>query len=733
MKATARHSMVLYLLASSLFLTACGSSNSSSPNPAAGNIPNLASKPSAQASPIKTERFAGNVIDANTLAPIEGAEILLHVQAEKSAPNTNAPGNSSGSGNTSQNAPIPTSTPFPAPSTVPTPPPSGSGTAPVSVPTPTVSPGVSPAPLSDPTASPSTGFSVEGGIPDLPSASTPGDENGNGEIVGDDSVNTSNALEIPTSVTERYVMAQANSADNARLNVFETRTNNRGKFFINDVPEGVHVISVSAPGYRKITITEVNPNRLEIPLIPLQDTQNMDIVGSVLSPTEKPVANAFVSSSFPLGEAIGVPATTNSLGEFKLPAVPFGRRSFFAFVQNVEGEIQQTGLLKNIIVNNKSIKKQDLVFKEQTNPLPGPDGTPRPTTEELIENVNKILTEETPAPEASIDVSPYASETEDLETETSPEVEESPLISPPIEPYPTPPTETVEENQEAAAEKKSVNVFDAVKSFFTGEEATESEAVKIAPVISLRSVLDQLTLSGKVTLPEGYTLKAMDVYLTLEAEEKEAHPEEVYLLSKTFPKASTPEQSLLKADSKPSPKPAASADPNAPQSFMIDLPVPGLGHKYHLQFTATHADGGITYHHIYNLDSSSDTLKVEFLPVMGKIEIQGEGDNTIPTTPSMAWEAVPGAEIYHVTLTEGSKANRRVIWEAWTKSTQLDYPFTTRSQRLKEQETYSLSVAAVKGLKPVVNKSNSQTAHPGYKAIWSDLSRVTHVPFEVVE
>ena len=167
---------------------------------------------------------------------------------------------------------------------------------------------------------------------------------------------------MPLQAVKRYIGSQAvtpvNASADKALNLFETSSNNRGKFFINDVPEGKHTISVSAPGYRSITLTDVDPNRLEIPLVPLKNDQMMNIVGTVLSPTETPIADAFVSSSFPMGSAIGVPATSNSLGEFKLPAVPFGRRSFVAFVQNADGDIRQMGILKNIIVNNKSIKDQ---------------------------------------------------------------------------------------------------------------------------------------------------------------------------------------------------------------------------------------------------------------------------------------------------------------------------------------------------------------------------------------
>ncbi len=752
MKATVRHSVVLYLLASSLFLTACGSSNSSSPNPAAGNIPNLAAKPSAQASTLKTQRFTGTVINGYTLEPVDNAEITLKIQAEPAPAASATPPNNTGQNNPSPPSSNPNSSSTPFPNAVPT-----------AVKAPSAQPSIT-----APSASPSTGFSVNGSIPTLPNATStpPGSAPvgpglpgtgipGGSDAVQPDNSGVSTLGAAPTEVLTRYVGSQAvtpvNAAANSTLNLFETNSNNRGKFFINDVPEGKHTISVSAPGYRSITLTDVDPNRLEIPLVPLNNDQMMDIVGSVLSPTDTPIADALVSSSFPMGSAIGIPATSNSLGEFKLPAVPFGRRSFVAFVQNPDGDIRQMGLLKNIIVNNKSIKDQELVFKEKPSTLPGPDGTPKPTAEELIENVNKILSEATPGPaEAESpaatespaidkDVSPYASST--------PETIESPIISPPIEPYPTPSAasenpQTIEENQEAVEEKKGTNVFDTVKNFFTGEKEDESEAIKIAPVISLRSVLENMVLSGKVQVPEGYTLKSMDVYISLEPEEKGAHPEEAYLLTKTFTAPPTADKSLIskgnqKSTPSPTPSPSTATESKKgskePQSFRVNLPVLSGGQKYHLQFTATHVDGGLTYHHIYNLADAADSLSVDFLPVMSKLEIQGESDNTIPATPTMAWDAVSGAEIYHVTLTEGNNAGRKVIWEGWTKSTQIDYPFTSRKLRLKEQETYVLAVSALKGLKPVVNKSNNVSAHPGYQAVWSDLSRVTHIPFEVVE
>lgn len=122
-----------------------------------------------------------------------------------------------------------------------------------------------------------------------------------------------------------------------------------------------------------------------------------------------------------------------------------------------------------------------------------------------------------------------------------------------------------------------------------------------------------------------------------------------------------------------------------------------------------------------------------FLNPTGEIELEGEEVNAVTPSPGMGWSSVDGAELYHVTLEAGNGAQRRVIWEAWTQNTEIRYPFSTRAYRLKPQETYTVSVEALKGLKPVVNDSKKKYAHPAYRAIWSDLARVTRAPFEVVE
>jgi hypothetical protein len=86
--------------------------------------------------------------------------------------------------------------------------------------------------------------------------------------------------------------------------------------------------------------------------------------------------------------------------------------------------------------------------------------------------------------------------------------------------------------------------------------------------------------------------------------------------------------------------------------------------------------------------------------------------------------------MYRIQLEAGSDENTRIVWEAWTSGTTLQYPLNAAPGRLQEKEVYRLSVAAVKGLRPL--SKGTTYIHPGYRAIWSDLAQTLYKPFEVV-
>ncbi len=732
-----------FILASTLLLPACGGGNqSASPQVNTGNIPNLATRPSAQSSPLKTVRVAGSVFDSLTGEPIDQAEILLEIQDLSAANNSISNPASNTSTPVPASIPVPASTPFssaPAGNTAtpkpltPTPVPSGSFAPP------NLLPGVTP--TSSPNALP-----ANENVPPLPGGTPPPLDPEASLPFGIASVRFAPMM---AAVAPAFMLAQNTSASASPANqpdAFKAKTNNRGKFFANDVPEGQYVLTVTAPGYRTLTLTQLSPNQMDIPLTPQNTERLIDVIGTVLSPaTEEPVSDATVTSSFLLGEAIGVPAITDGAGQFLLPAVPFGKRSLVAFVQSPDQRITKMGSVRDLLVNSKSLKQQSTSFPGSS-PRPSASATANPTRRKALEDsVEGILNDASPSPSASVlELDPgFTDEFPEL-PEASPILEPRDPVAPRDPKAPDLPSEfdpgnnSVDvpvENEEELVESDGFSFLDAATELITGKKPEASSDQKTYPVISLHSVLSDMVLAGDVKLPEGYTLKSMDVYMILPTV-KNAHPQEVYLYSKQFRAAAKTEPVKTKGlatGSQASAAPTASGSPKASQPFRVSLPEPVLTEKYHLQFTAADKEGRLTYHHLYNIDAANEKLEVSFLPVPTLIEIEGEDVNAVPPVPGFGWEPVSGAEIYHVTLAAGSGAKQRVVWEAWTKSTQLKYPLSRKPYRLKEQEVYTLSVDAMKGLTPAFNGKRQQTAHPAYQMIWTDLSRMSHTPFEVVE
>jgi len=747
------------LLSATLTLSACGGGNSAAgPAPNTGNIPNLATRPVTQAAEVKKVRLAGEIFNSLSLKPIEKAEILLQV-VEVSAPQPPSPP----PGETSSvptpppgqpnNQPPPTSDPL-----SPNQPPPGGDLQPGDT-----QPTVPPLPPGSNPALPGPGDA----FPDM--APPPGDEQfppvmpdgGDGlpaPLPGGAAlpfVPANYALTFPgeaiwSASGASFQLAQNTSnvpanpgaspaASKETPNNFKTDTNNRGKFFINDVPDGKYVLTVTAPGYRALTLTDINPNQLNVPLTPLEMNETVDVVGMVMSPSDLPIQDARVSPSFPLGEAVGIPATSNDMGEFKLLSVPHGRHSLLAFTVDDQEQIKQMGILRDVLLSTKNMKVQSKAMeasdKNQPKPTASPDAAKR---QELEKSVEKMLIEEDAEPiQPGADTPEVSEDNSDLPAD---EPAISPQTDPAVEPESLPDTaETITENEELAKPERSFNLLDRVKELITGDSAEETSAEKIYPVISLRSVLNNVELAGNVKVPENFTLKQVEVYLSLTDKDEKKTPEEIYLFSRPLQAAGSKTDT---EKAKPPSKPSGSASPPAAeatkgtadsQRFRLRLPDLDKNQAYHLQFTAVNENGQISYHHLYNLKESDEDLSVSFLPGTELIELEGEDVNAIPPVPGMGWSAVAGAELYHVTLAAGTGLNQQIIWEAWTKETQLKYPLSTREQRLKEQQTYTLSVEAIKGLRPALNSSQEKYALPSYRAIWTDLSRVTHPPFEVVE
>jgi hypothetical protein len=475
-----------------------------------------------------------------------------------------------------------------------------------------------------------------------------------------------------SSLDSTFQLAQASSPSPASgddPNLFHTDSNNRGKFFLNDVPDGRMILTVTAPGYRSLTL---------------------------------------------------------------LPGVSHGQHSLVAFVMDEDQRIKQMGVISDIPISDKSLKVKTQALPDTSSPAPTAKPSPL-SVDELIKPVEEMLSEPDEEASPAASASPESAEPDSSPTpkaSVKPKAKPSPKATPaPAEsPEAAPPSE---ENEETETPDKGFNLLEAVTELVTGEKpkAGETDDTEIYPVIPLRSVLSETVLAGTVDVPEGYVAKNLEIYLTLPPAKKGEVPQEVYLFSQPLQDAA-PEASA-------SPAAAASAAPAAPAAsqarFRTLLPNLEKNHAYHLQLTAAKEGGETTYHHLYNLGKSDEALKVQFMSATPKIEIEGEERNAIPTVPGFGWSAVSGAEIYHVTLEAGARDERRIIWEAWTKNTELKFPLSSRAQRLRENQSYTISVEALKGLGPAATDQKKQYALPSYRAIWTDLARFTHAPFEVVE
>lgn len=704
-------------LAAAFTLSACGNPGSTSaPAPNTGNIPQLATRPTPQSSALKKMRFSGKIFDSVTGDAIDQATIWIQV-AETVPPVS--------SGSTG-------STP------VPTPPPGSAATPPPPLP---VTPPVSSPPPTGPVATPPPGAPTPPpGAPTPPMPAAFGPEAG------------------PVMGWIWGVGAQAASPSSKESNLFRTTTNNQGKFWINDVPEGVHSITIQAPNYRTLTLTQINAaGALDIPLTALQSENMTDMAGMVLSPADTPVSQAHVSPSSLWGEATGIPTQSNDLGEFLLQELPFGKHVLAAFVMDENYVIQQLGISDDFQITAKSVKSKSTVFSEpKAEPkLPSEPRTDPEKRKELEDKVENLLKESASPDPAASSVAPEGEGEGTPVPEPSSGASEKPAASPKPSAIPTPKTSvkpgtpapntppSADENEEEAKEKP-FNLLNAATELLTGKKTDpEAETLKdgsVYPVVTLRSVLSDFKLEGKVNVPSGYEYRGVDVYLAL-AVPKNDPPQEVLLFTRPGKKTAKPKASEDDDKAKASASPGAAAPDAATAAtpevvdFSLRLPVLEKGQSYHLQFTAaSKKPGSLLYQHMYEIGEKNDkALEATFLPAPGSIEIAGEEDNNIPTSPDFAWEPVPGAEYYRVLLEAGQAPDNKVIWEAWCKETQISFPLQTSAGRLKEGELYTISVAALKGLKPAQKNAKVTYAHPGYQAIWSELSTLTRKPFEVVK
>src|SRR5690606_27188905 len=106
-------------------------------------------------------------------------------------------------------------------------------------------------------------------LPSLPGAATPSPTNPEASLPF--GVASLRFPPLMAAVAPAFMLAQNTAVSASPSNqpdAFKAKSNNRGKFFLNDVPEGQYILTVTAPGYRTLTLTQLNPNQMDIPLTP---------------------------------------------------------------------------------------------------------------------------------------------------------------------------------------------------------------------------------------------------------------------------------------------------------------------------------------------------------------------------------------------------------------------------------------------------------------------------------
>ena len=576
------------ILSLSIFLTTlpgCPSGNSPAGTaPNKGNLPNLANTPTKQSEQVKKIKVSGRIVDFYTNKPIEKATIFFHVLAPDA---------------------LPSATP-PATTTTPTPTPASGGT-----PTPAVkAPAPAPSVAKTPTPQPS---------PSTAATKSPGQEN-------------------EEEVVEKEDSPQFNVPDIDKFQEYWVTTNRDGKFWKEGINEGILTITVVAPKYEAITITNPDTDKLEIALKPINETANfLKVAGMVNSIESRPVADVFVSSSFTNGEGMGFSSFSNGYGEFIIDKVGIGKRAFAAIATDITGKITSFGFTTNVMIEKGKLKEGNDDLRYSVPVKPTPDD--RQKQKDIEKKLEQIINRKTP----DKDKKNVSEEHEEVNAD--------------------------KDKKDTKKDEKPGNpVMDAIKSLNPFNEK-EKNAKKVYPIITLKAVNNYIKLSGDLTVPKGWKCRDLKVYLTVEKSKDKL--EEIYLNSIT-----------LNKDAK---------------KFSIEVPTPPTQLSYHIQFAASNSKGLASYNNKWDVKESKDDLKVDFMAPPKSMEVVKTVDDEITKNPFVAWDTVNDAELYYVTLEKGEDDLVDEVWEAWVPGTFAGYLVKFGPAVLDIKKPYRFSISAVKG------------------------------------
>jgi hypothetical protein len=670
MKMNNRITSYLSIALSIFIIAGCSSGNPTTPNKA--NLTNLAKIPSTTADndTIKKINLSGRVLDSVTRKPIENASVLIYVIANDEVVKSIKNGTTPASG-----------TPASGSSASPS---AGSNPNPGSEPNQPIVPDAVNTPGSAaPSVVPDSGSNPAPYVEEDEERSTNPSPNPNKNKkakVKTDTKTEVKSLPQPTPLSSPSAKAKDKNAKDLDENdiisalttlkindiqEFNSSTGNDGKFWISKVPDSNIIMTVNAKDYKTVSIFNSDTSKVEdILLEPITNKQNItSVLGSVISATDNPVEDATISASYVINESFSIPSNSNKMGAFQIEDVSLGERTFIATIKDETGKIVSMGATDFTVVKPKDGDKKKVL------PTPSPKPTEKATTE------NEEEAKATPTPAASAAVKE--------------EVKPSALPEPAK-------TETKASTDDKKTDKK------AKEEEIVPVKKADKTVSKDYPLIKVKSVTDYVDFKGKINLPEGTTLKGVNVYYTFK--KKGQSKEEIFLTDKQLD--------------------------STDESFELSLPAPEFGYYYHLEFVAVNKKGSFIYHHEYNLKKENKEMKVSFMQplIAGKTDfIEKDGEKL----PIFTWMPVEGASFYKVSLDKIDKDNNlTTVWEGITPFNTAIYPITTGSAKLDyTKSTYNWSVVAIKEGSSSKGASDKLQFSKLNITTWSDLSHSPHMAF----
>lgn len=242
------------------------------------------------------------------------------------------------------------------------------------------------------------------------------------------------------------------------------------------------------------------------------------------------------------------------------------------------------------------------------------------------------------------------------------------------------------------------------------EKKKEGEEIKI------KAVTNYINVKGKIDVPDGLTLKNVNVYI--EFKKKGQPKEELFVLSEELPSKA--------------------------ESFELSLPELEAGYYYHLEFSAYDKRGAFVYHHEYKVKpeinekqvqtkEKKDLINVKFIkPVTQGISDYLEKESI--KLPIFNWEPAEGSDFYKVTLYRSDKMGiTQSIWEAYTPFNSAVYVPNDKNEKEKfsKEYKYTWTVEALREKPETRSTAEKLPISKLNLSSWSDSSRSSEFDFEI--